>query len=144
MGIILTLIRKNPLEAASIAGLVILLALSGVLYIMLASAEADAREARAEARLLQASVQEWQREYAGLREATDQQREAVTALVRESAARSERAMAVIDAATKLSADLSRRATEILAARPPDGADPCIAAAHAFTAELRAERGEELP
>lgn len=144
MAIVWTLIRKNPFEAATIGGLVILLVLAGVLYVRLAATQVELAASEARVELLEASVRDWQGEHDRLRAATDEQREAVLKLVQESADRQARALAIVDAATKLSADLSRRATEVLRERPPPGVDPCVAAAAAFTAELQAERGEGLP
>lgn len=132
MSALLLILRKNPFEAATVAGVLILLGLCGVLWVQAGRAEARAETASAHAA-------QWKAAHDTLRAATDEQAAAVRRLVVESAERTDRANRAIQAAAEISGKLADQAATILASKPPPGVDPCVAARAAFAAELAGER-----
>lgn len=132
MSALLLILKKNPFEAATVAGVLILLGLCGVLWV-----QAGRAEARAETEAAHAA--QWKAAHDTLRAATDEQAAAVRRLVVESAERTDRANKAIQAAAEISGKLADQAATILASQPPPGVDPCVAARAAFAAELAGER-----
>lgn len=132
MSALLLILKKNPFEAATVAGVLILLGLCGVLWV-----QAGRAEARAETEAAHAA--QWRAAHDTLRAATDEQAAAVRRLVVESAERTDRANKAIQAAAEISGKLADQAATILASKPPPGVDPCVAARAAFAAELAGER-----
>lgn len=132
MSALLLILKKHPFEAATVAGVLILLGLCGVLWVQAGRAEARAETASAHAA-------QWKAAHDTLRAATDEQAAAVRRLVVESAERTDRANKAIQAAAEISGKLADQAATILASTPPPGVDPCVAARAAFAAELAGER-----
>lgn len=132
MSALLLILKKHPFEAATVAGVLILLGLCGVLWV-----QAGRAEARAETEAAHAA--QWRAAHDTLRAATDEQAAAVRRLVVESAERTDRANRAIQAAAEISGKLADQAATILASKPPPGVDPCVAARAAFAAELAGER-----
>lgn len=133
MGLIAVL-RRYPLEIGATLVVVALLACCGGLWVDAGRAEAEAEKERGYA-------SQWKASHDALRAATDAQADAVRRLVVESAERSQRALAALQDAARLAGRFERDARDILASRPPDGVDPCVAAQAAIDEDLRKERGK---